>query len=131
MFTMRSVVVGVLACATGASAFSVGPALPSLSRVTSSKCSVEMNAAVKLIPKIRQLGNSPRSVPPTKAMTDASYTKGTSTFFGGERPQESRSREDYPLPESALPSPRVCMRGRAGGGQYHAGCAHRTCLKCP
>ncbi|KAJ1495365.1 hypothetical protein T484DRAFT_1762464 [Baffinella frigidus] len=67
MFTMRSVVVGVLACATGASAFSVGPALPSLSRVTSSKCSVEMNAAVKLNDERgRQLGNSPTSVPPTK-----------------------------------------------------------------
>ena len=67
MAFLRSVLVGVVAIATGASAFSGGAALPSLSRtVASSKCGVQMNAAVKLIPKIRKLGNSPTRVAPTK-----------------------------------------------------------------
>jgi len=129
MVFLRSALVG-LALATGASAFSAGPALPTLSRTVAPSTCLHMTAAgVGGIPKIRLLGNSPTPLPVKPGMenynsrealgqkeeTDINYAKGTSTFFSKSAPKKGAAPaapRAAPVAKQAAPPP---ARGAAPG----------------
>ena len=141
MVFLRSALVG-LALAAGASAFSAGPALPTLSRTVASSTCLHMTAAgVGGIPKIRLLGNSPTPLPVKKGMenynsrealgikddTDISYAKGASSFFskGTSAPKKTAppaAKRAAPVAKKAAPAPaaRAPPRGAAPGGRLGA-----------